>query len=64
MSQAGALEPSSIGASNMKSVHLRCGTLLLWAVRIVGARGKTTWNLDFDVKLPARDAAAGMSCSK
>jgi len=32
--------------------------------RIVGARGKTTWNLDFDVKLPAKDAAAGMSCGK
>jgi hypothetical protein len=32
--------------------------------RIVGARGKTTWNLEFDVKLPAKDAAAGMSCGK
>ena len=32
--------------------------------RIVGGRSKTTWNLDFDVKLPERDAAAGMSCGK
>ena len=32
--------------------------------KIVGARGKTTWNLEFDVKLPAKDAAAGMSCGK
>jgi TPR repeat protein len=32
--------------------------------RIVGARGKTTWNLDFDLKLPAKDAAAGLSCGK
>ena len=32
--------------------------------RIVGARGKTTWNLEFDVRLPAKDAAAGMSCGK
>ncbi|MEO8740693.1 MAG: tetratricopeptide repeat protein [Casimicrobiaceae bacterium] len=32
--------------------------------RIVGALGKTTWVLDFDVKLPEKDAAAGMSCGK
>jgi hypothetical protein len=32
--------------------------------RIVGARGKTSWSLDFDLKLPARDAAAGLSCGK
>jgi len=32
--------------------------------KIAGARGKTTWNLEFDVKLPAKDAAAGMSCGK
>ncbi len=32
--------------------------------RIVGGRGKTTWNLEFDVKLPESDAAAGMSCGK
>jgi hypothetical protein len=30
--------------------------------RIAGSRGKTAWNLDFDVTLPAKDAAAGMSC--
>ncbi len=37
------------------------GTL---AGKIVGSRGKTTWNLDFDVKLPAKEASAGMSCGK
>ena len=31
---------------------------------IVGSRDKTSWNLDFDVALPAKDAAAGMSCEK
>ena len=34
------------------------------AGKIVGSRGKTAWNLDFDVALPAKDAAAGMSCGK
>ncbi|HEV3239955.1 MAG TPA: tetratricopeptide repeat protein [Casimicrobiaceae bacterium] len=37
------------------------GTL---AGKIVGSRGKTTWNFEFDVTLPTRDAAAGMSCGK
>jgi uncharacterized protein len=32
--------------------------------KIVGARGKTTWNLDLDVTLPAKDAAAGLSCTR
>ena len=32
--------------------------------RIVGSRAKTSWNLDFEVTLPAKDAAAGMSCGK
>jgi uncharacterized protein len=32
--------------------------------RIVGARGKTTWNLEFNVRLPAKDAAAGMTCGR
>ncbi|MFO1314728.1 MAG: tetratricopeptide repeat protein [Burkholderiales bacterium] len=32
--------------------------------RIVGKRDRTSWTLDFDVTLPAKDAAAGMSCSK
>lgn len=32
--------------------------------KIVGGRGKTTWNLEFDVTLPAKDAAAGMTCTK
>ena len=32
--------------------------------RIVGSLGKTTWNLEFDVKLPEKDAAAGLSCGK
>lgn len=30
--------------------------------RIVVARGKTAFTLDFDVTLPTKDAAAGMSC--
>ena len=34
------------------------------AGRIVGSRGKTNWNLDFAVTLPAKDAAAGMTCGK
>ena len=32
--------------------------------RIVGGIGKTTWIFDFDVKLPEKDAAAGMTCGK
>ncbi len=32
--------------------------------KIIGGRAKTTWNLDFDVTLPMKDAAAGMSCAK
>jgi TPR repeat protein len=32
--------------------------------RIVGSRAKTSWNLDFDVTLPAKDAAAGLSCKQ
>ena len=32
--------------------------------RIVGGMGKTTWVFDFDVKLPEKDAAAGMTCGK
>jgi hypothetical protein len=32
--------------------------------RIVGGMGKTTWIFDFDVKLPEKDAAAGMTCGK
>lgn len=32
--------------------------------KIVGSRGNTSWNLDFDVTLPTQDAAAGMSCGK
>lgn len=30
--------------------------------RIAGTRGKTTFTLEFDVTLPAKDAAAGLSC--
>ena len=37
------------------------GTL---AGKITGSRGKTTWNLEFDVKLPATDAAMGIGCSR
>jgi len=32
--------------------------------RIVGAVAKTAWTLDFDVKLPEKDAAAGLNCDK
>jgi hypothetical protein len=32
--------------------------------KIVGSRGKTSWNLDFELTLPDSDAAAGMSCGK
>jgi Sel1 repeat len=32
--------------------------------KIVGSKAKTTWNLEFDLKLPAKDAAAGMTCGK
>ncbi len=34
------------------------------AGKITGARDKTSFNLDFEVNLPANDAAAGMSCGK
>ena len=34
------------------------------AGRITGARGKTTLTLDFDLALPSKEAAAGMSCGK
>lgn len=32
--------------------------------RIVGGTGKTTWIFDFDLKLPLKESAAGMACSK
>ena len=32
--------------------------------RIVGSRGNTSFTLDFAVTLPAKDASAGMTCSK
>ena len=32
--------------------------------KINGSRGKTSWNLDFAVTLPAKDAAAGRTCGK
>ncbi|MEO8346980.1 MAG: tetratricopeptide repeat protein [Betaproteobacteria bacterium] len=32
--------------------------------KIVGGLGKTSWTFDFDVKLPEKDAAAGMTCGK
>ncbi|MFO1412579.1 MAG: tetratricopeptide repeat protein [Burkholderiales bacterium] len=34
------------------------------AGHIVGARGKTTFDLDFDLALPAKEAAAGLACRK
>ncbi|MCC6197488.1 MAG: hypothetical protein IT518_23805 [Burkholderiales bacterium] len=30
--------------------------------KATGNRGKTSFTLEFDVTLPAKDAAAGMSC--
>ncbi|HEY1459568.1 MAG TPA: tetratricopeptide repeat protein [Casimicrobiaceae bacterium] len=32
--------------------------------RIVGQRAKTSWTFDFDLNLPTKDSAAGMSCGK
>ena len=32
--------------------------------KVSGRRDRTTFNLDFDVTLPAKDAAAGLSCGK
>jgi hypothetical protein len=32
--------------------------------KITGSRGGTSWNLDFDVTLPAKHAAAGRTCGK
>ena len=32
--------------------------------KIVGNLDKTAFSFDFDVNLPAKDAAAGMSCGK
>jgi uncharacterized protein len=32
--------------------------------RIVGSRGKTAFTFDFELNLPTKDAAAGMSCGK
>jgi hypothetical protein len=34
------------------------------AGNIVGSWGKTKFNFDFDVKLPAKEASAGVSCGK
>jgi Sel1 repeat-containing protein len=42
--------------------EIKPGALL--SGKIVGSRGKTSWNLDFDIILPAKDAAAGMTCAK
>ena len=32
--------------------------------RIVGQRAKTSWTFDFDLNLPTKDSAAGVSCGK
>ncbi len=32
--------------------------------RIVGQRAKTSWTIDFDLNLPTKDSAAGISCGK
>jgi hypothetical protein len=32
--------------------------------KVTGKRDNTSWNLEFDVTLPAKDAAAGMGCGK
>ncbi len=44
------------------SGELKPGAMLTG--RIVGGLGKTSWVFDFDLKLPAKDAAAGMTCGK
>lgn len=36
----------------------------MWTDKIVGSHSKTSWHLEFDVKLPEKDAALGMTCSK
>jgi hypothetical protein len=41
---------------------LRPGALL--SGKIAGKRENTSWILEFDVTLPAKDAAAGMGCGK
>jgi hypothetical protein len=34
------------------------------AGQMIGSWRKTTWNINFDVKLPATDSATGMSCGR
>jgi hypothetical protein len=34
------------------------------AGRITGHKGKTSFTLDFDLRLPQKDAAAGMTCTQ
>ena len=42
------------------SGDLKPGSVL--SGRIVGSRGKTSFTFDFELTLPMKDAAAGMSC--
>jgi hypothetical protein len=51
--------PRDFKAGTMTGEIKPAGTL---AGRIAGSWGKTTFNLDFDVKLPAKEASSGVAC--
>ncbi len=53
--------PKDFKVENMTGEVQPGGTL---AGRIAGRWHKTTWDLSFDVKLPAKDAALGMDCQR
>ena len=55
------LEPKDFKVEKMAG-EFKPGTPL--SGKIVGSRGKTSFTLDFDVVLPRKDAAAGLSCGK
>lgn len=53
--------PKDFKVANMTGDIAPGGTL---AGDLAGHWNKTTWNLSFDVKLPAKEAATGMECTK
>jgi len=53
--------PKDFKVVNMTGDVVPGGSL---AGELIGHWHKTTWNLSFDVKLPAKDAAIGMDCEK
>jgi hypothetical protein len=53
--------PREVKVERMSGTIEPGGTL---AGRIAGSRGKTSFTLDFDVALPTKEAAAGMTCGK